>query len=103
MIIFIDSEKNISSNSMSILRIPIVFKIFKVHKIAMSDSNVCINNHKDHSSNRIRSSINFGNKFDNKLIIISSNINPKKIDKPHKCNQQNHSNLLLNKFILIRY
>lgn len=103
MIIFIDSEKNIGGNSMSILSIPIVFKIPKVHKITMSNSNIGINNHKNHSSDRIRSCINFSNKFDNKLIIISSDINPKEINKPHERNQQNHPNLLLNKFILIRY
>jgi hypothetical protein len=102
LIILIDSEKNISGNSVSILSVPIVFKVPKVHEITMPDSNIGINNHKYHSSDRIGSSINLGNQLDNKLIIISTNINPKEINKPHKRNQQRHANLLLNKFILIR-
>ncbi len=68
----------------------------------MPNRNIGINNHKDHSSDRIGSGINLGNKFDNKLIIISTNINPKEINKPHESNQQRHPNLLLNKFIFIR-
>lgn len=69
----------------------------------MSDSNIGINNHKYHSPNRIRSGINLRNQLNNKLIIISSDINPKEINKSHESNKQDHSNLILNHFVLICY
>ena len=87
LIIFIDSDKNISGNSMSIFSIPIILKIPKMCKIPMSDSNIGINNHKYHSPNRIRSGINLRNQLNNKLIIISSDINPKEINKSHESNK----------------